>query len=99
VNPVPVKKEEELAASCRDGLIRCGILRTEDRIVTRRTFRISPAYVIYDRYRMGRLDPALRELARMGIRSAGRYGAWYYNSMEDSLAEGRETARILRERP
>jgi len=32
------------------------------------------------------------ELARLGIRSIGRYGGWYYNSMEESLADGRDMA-------
>jgi protoporphyrinogen oxidase len=87
--------EDDLAARCRDGLVRCGILRADDRIVARKTFYISPAYVIYDRFRRDRLPAALAALASLGIHSAGRYGAWYYNSMEDSLAEGKETAAAI----
>jgi protoporphyrinogen oxidase len=90
--------EDDLAERCREGLLRCGILRSDDAIVARRTFYISPAYVVYDRLRKERLPAALEALAALGIRSAGRYGAWYYNSMEDSLAEGREIGLALRGR-
>ncbi len=90
-------KEDDVVARCTEGLIRCGILKPGDPIVARRTFYISPAYVVYDRVRRRRLGPALAALADLGIRSAGRYGAWYYNSMEDSLAEGRDLALALRE--
>ncbi|HZE89042.1 MAG TPA: FAD-dependent oxidoreductase [Verrucomicrobiae bacterium] len=92
LRPGEAWSEEDLVARSRAGLIRCGILREDDRIVTRKVFHIAPAYVVYDRERRARLAPALEALRRVGIHSAGRYGAWYYNSMEDSLAEGRETA-------
>jgi protoporphyrinogen oxidase len=93
--PGEALREEDLVARSRAGLIRSGLLREDDRIVSRRTFHISPAYVVYDRARKSALVPALQKLAALGIRSAGRYGAWYYNSMEDSLAEGRETALAI----
>ena len=31
-------------------------------------------------------------LREVGVRSCGRYGAWVYNSMEDSMIQGREAA-------
>jgi len=86
---------DALTERCRRGLISCGILRAEDDIVARRIFHISPAYVVYDRLRKRRLPEALAALRGLGIHSVGRYGAWYYNSMEDSLASGRETALSL----
>lgn len=84
--------EDDLTEKCRQGLLRCGLLRPEDRIVARRTFYINPAYVIYDRFRRRHLDRTLEALAGRGIHSVGRYGAWYYNSMEDSMAQGRAKA-------
>ncbi len=87
--------EEELSERCREGLIRAGILNERDRILTRATFYINPAYVIYDAHRRAALPGIHETLAAHGIRSAGRYGAWYYNSMEDSLAEGRSLALDL----
>src|SRR5262249_30812853 len=81
--------EADLVARSRDGLIRCGLLPSDDRIVTTRPSHIPPAYAVCARARRERLPAALAALGDLGIRSAGRYGAWYYNSMEDSLAEGR----------
>ena len=96
IRPGERRDEEDLASSCFEGLVRCGILRRDDRIVARRIFRISPAYVVYDRHRREHLGPALGSLAALGIRSVGRYGGWQYSSMEDSLAEGREVAEAIR---
>jgi len=87
--------EESLFEQCREGLLRAGILEPGDRIVTRASFYINPAYVIYDAHRRAALPVIQGALAARGIRSAGRYGAWYYNSMEDSLAEGRALASDL----
>jgi protoporphyrinogen oxidase len=87
--------EDEVTGRARDGLIRAGLLEPSDRIVTRAVFHIDPAYVIHDRHRRDALPRLLAELRAHGIHSAGRYGAWYYNSMEDSLAEGRELAQEI----
>lgn len=92
--------EERLHEQARSGLIRAGILGSADRIVTRATFYINPAYVIYDRHRREVLPRIHAELARQGIHSIGRYGGWYYNSMEDSMADGRTLAlEILSREP
>jgi len=90
--------EENLFEQARAGLERAGILAPSDRVIARVAFYISPAYVVYDRYRREMLPRIHEALERAGIHSAGRYGAWYYNSMEDSLAEGRRLAgRLLEE--
>jgi protoporphyrinogen oxidase len=86
---------EALCAQARAGLLKAGLMRATDRIVTRAIFRIDPAYVVYDRARQASLPGLLEALRAKGIHSAGRYGAWYYNSMEDSLAEGRDLAHHL----
>ena len=85
-------EEERLFEQARAGLIRAGIITASDRIVTKAAFHINPAYVIYDRHRQEALPRIHAELARAGIRSIGRYGGWYYNSMEESLADGRDMA-------
>ena len=87
--------EERLYDAAIEGLRAAGVLTASDRIVCRATFHIDPAYVIYDEHRR-RVLPRIHEaLARCGIRSIGRYGGWYYNSMEDSLADGRALAMEL----
>ncbi len=92
--------EAQLYARAEEGLVRAGILEPNDEILTRAAFHIDPAYVIYDDHRHRRLPDLLEALASKGIHSIGRYGSWYYNSMEDSLADGRALAlRILQEAP
>jgi protoporphyrinogen oxidase len=81
-----------LFEQARQGLIRAGVLSAQDRIVCRQAFHIDPAYVIYDKRRREIVPRALEELAARGIHSIGRYGAWYYNSMEESMADGRALA-------
>ncbi|HET6373999.1 MAG TPA: hypothetical protein VFG76_11885, partial [Candidatus Polarisedimenticolia bacterium] len=98
VRPGEPWDEEALFAQARAGLIQAGILRASDRIVARAAFYINPAYVIYDEHRRDALPRILEELKRRGIHSIGRYGSWYYNSMEDSLSDGRLHAQEILER-
>jgi protoporphyrinogen oxidase len=95
VRPGEPVDEDTLCAQALDGLRRAGLLEERDRVVTRAVFRIDPAYVIHDLHRRNALPRLMAELKAHGIHSAGRYGAWYYNSMEDSLAEGRALAGEL----
>ena len=95
VRPDEPVDEEAISAQALDGLRRAGLLEPGDRVVTRAVFRIDPAYVIHDLHRRATLPRLVSELKAHGIHSAGRYGAWYYNSMEDSLAEGRALAGEL----
>jgi len=88
-------EEEAVAARCWQSLLAAGIVKPEDRIMTRVALRIDPAYVIYDRKRRDLLPKIHTALSAAGIHSIGRYGAWHYNSMEDSLAEGRALAHEL----
>jgi protoporphyrinogen oxidase len=88
-------EEEATAARCWQSLLTAGIVSHQDTILTRVALRIDPAYVIYDRKRQELLPKIHAALAAAGIHSIGRYGAWHYNSMEDSLAEGRALALAL----
>jgi len=57
--------------------------------------KIPCAYVIYDAQRSLVLPAILSALAKNGISSIGRYGAWKYSFMEESVKEGLETAKKL----
>lgn len=92
VRPGAPVDREALSRQAVQGLIDAGILSHKDRILTRAIFMIDPAYVVYDRHRRALVPRLLADLARRGAHSIGRYGAWHYNSMEDSLAEGRDLA-------
>ena len=50
------------------------------------------AYVVFDDAYASSTKTIHDWLARVGVRSCGRYGAWIYNSMEDSMIQGLEAA-------
>ncbi len=89
--------ENEVVESAIADLRRAGILWKGDRIVYRRVSLLDPAYVIYDRFRAGHLPDLLESLNRLGIHSAGRFGAWEYSSMESAMRAGIGLAERLRE--
>ena len=84
-----------LREAALEGLRRCGILRRGDRIVAEQYNRIDCGYVVFDRFRQQNLAGLLAWLKKQGIISAGRYGAWTYCSMEDTILEGRRLAEAL----
>jgi len=78
-----------------EDLRQAGILWRADRIVYRRVSVLDPAYVIYDRFRAENLSRAFGALRGLGIHSAGRFGAWEYNSMEGAMRAGIDVAGKL----
>jgi protoporphyrinogen oxidase len=83
--------EEAFDRSVRD-LQRCGILKPDDRILTRHMLDIEFAYVVFDVHRQTRLQNLLDYLESRDIFAAGRYGRWEYFSMEDSILSGKAAA-------
>lgn len=77
------------------GLIKAGVIKSEKDIVEEVWLKIPCAYVIYDAERRIALPRILSALSARGIRSIGRYGAWKYSFMEESVKEGLETAKEL----
>ena len=53
---------------------------------------IKYAYVIYDQNHSKVVPIILKTLAKNGVHSIGRWGAWNYSSMEDALIMGRDAA-------
>lgn len=73
-------------------LQRMGALHDPDDVEFAQVRDIEYAYVVFDEdYEVAR-GIVLAYLDRVGIRSCGRYGAWVYNSMEDSIIQGMEAA-------
>ena len=56
---------------------------------------IEYAYVVFDEGYASAREALFAHLEGLGIRSCGRYGAWIYNSMEDSILAGMEAAQWL----
>ena len=69
---------------------RSGALSAVEDVLLRRLREIDPAYVVFDEHYESALEVIHPYLERHRIFSRGRYGAWIYNSMEDSLLAGRE---------
>lgn len=77
------------------GLLKGGVIKSERDIVEKLWLKIPCAYVIYDAARTIALPAILSALANNGVSSIGRYGAWKYSFMEESVKEGLETAQRL----
>jgi protoporphyrinogen oxidase len=67
----------------------------DDEIATRKILDISHAYVIYNAWREQHLAKLLATLADDHIYSIGRYGAWKYCSMQETLLDGKQIADTL----
>jgi hypothetical protein len=87
----PPPLEDAFRRATRD-LIDCGILREDDRILTRHVIPIPHAYVVFDRHRQKHLPSMTEYLESQDIFAAGRYGDWDYYSMEDTILSGRRAA-------
>ncbi|OGR56679.1 MAG: hypothetical protein A2X36_17400 [Elusimicrobia bacterium GWA2_69_24] len=85
----------ELERGCLAGLRECGLLRRSDELAARLWIPIECAYVVYDREREPALRTLLPFLAGKGAASIGRWGAWKYSFMEESILDGKRCAENL----
>ena len=83
-------REEVLADMRRLGLLDEGTAVRDEVLL-----RISPAYVVHDRFRLDNLDSIHEWLRERGIHSIGRYGRWEYSGMKTAMLQGFETAKLL----
>jgi len=86
------ERAPDLPAIAR-GLVEIGALASADDILFSRTRDIEYAYVVFDEDHAEASATISAWLERVGLRSCGRYGAWIYNSMEDSMLSGLAAAR------
>jgi protoporphyrinogen oxidase len=86
------EREPELPAIAQ-ALVEIGALASIDDIRFSRTRDIEYAYVVFDEDHGPATATIGGWLERVGVRSCGRYGAWIYNSMEDSMLSGLAAAR------
>ena len=56
---------------------------------------IEVGYVVYDFARTPSVKTIFRHLAGLGVESIGRYGAWKYSFMEETLLDGKRCAERL----
>lgn len=84
-----------LERGCLEGLRSCGILRSSDKLDSRVWIPIECAYVVYDKNRGPALEAILPYLSSVGVSTIGRWGAWKYSFMEETLLDGMRCAREL----
>jgi protoporphyrinogen oxidase len=90
----------ELADRCAEpdlpaiygALARMGALASADDVEFSLQRDIEHAYVVFDDAYGPSRRTIFEWLDRVDVRSCGRYGAWVYNSMEDSILQGMEAA-------
>ena len=59
---------------------------------------MDPAYVHINTETTKEIDELKEKLSNNNVYTIGRYGAWIYNSMEDSMLKAKELAEKLKER-
>ncbi len=80
-------------------LRRCGLLREDDRLLSRRAMLVPYANVIFDLDRAAALKTVHGYLDDLGIAYCGRYGDWGYLWTDESFRSGELAAeRALRSR-
>lgn len=84
--------ESEVLESLKEFLKETGSIDRDEQIIFAE-FRHHPwGYVIFDENCASSRDMILNWYNSVGVKSIGRYGAWTYNSMEDAILEGMDTA-------
>ena len=72
-----------------------GIISSDMKLVDYSTIVMDPAYVHINSDTVKKIDKVKEKLGKEGIYTIGRYGAWIYNSMEDSMVSAKELAEKL----
>ena len=73
-------------------LLRCGLLRDEDQILSRKAMFLRYANVIFDLDRAQALKTVHGYLDEIGIAYCGRYGDWGYMWTDESFISGEKAA-------
>ena len=83
---------ERVTREALQGLVAIGAIGALEDVAFAALREIAPAYVVFDEGYEAALATIQDYLRAHRIWSCGRYGAWIYNAMEDSLLAGREAA-------
>jgi protoporphyrinogen oxidase len=89
--PLDRRPEDCIDMVIRD-LRKCGLLREEDRILSRSAFLVPYANVIFDLERTEAVKIVHGYLDDVGIAYCGRYGDWGYMWTDESFISGERAA-------
>ena len=78
-----------------ENLNKLGIINNDIELESYSTIVMDPAYVHINADTNKLLDEVKKQLKEKNIYTIGRYGAWIYNSMEDSMLKAKELAEKL----
>lgn len=78
-----------------NNLMKSGIINNKMKLVDYETIVMDPAYVHIETELTSRIDKLKMELEEKKVFTIGRYGAWIYNSMEDSMVKAKELAEKI----
>ncbi len=81
-----------------DNLLKLNIIDENTKLEEYVSIIMDPAYVHINTETTKEIDELKEKLSNNNIYSIGRYGAWIYNSMEDSMLKAKELAEKLKER-
>ena len=81
-----------------DNLLKLNIIDENTKLEEYVSIIMDPAYVHINTKTTKEIDELKEKLSNNNIYSIGRYGAWIYNSMEDSMIKAKELAEKLQER-
>ena len=75
-----------------DNLKDSGIITDDMKLIDYEPIIMDPAYVHVSTETTKKIDELKKDLSNKNVYSIGRYGAWIYNSMEDSMLKAKELA-------
>lgn len=75
-------------------LVKVGVMRPEDRVVTRHVRDVPFGYCIFDDSRKAALPVIRRWLTSVDIIPSGRYGLWTYFWSDEAMLSGRKSADL-----
>ena len=81
-----------------ENLKKQGIINEEMKLVDYESIIMSPAYVHINTETTKKIDALKEEFKKKDVYTIGRYGAWIYNCMEDSMLVAKALAEELNEK-
>jgi protoporphyrinogen oxidase len=89
------KQPDDYIRPVLDDLLRCGLVRESDRVITAESGLIRYANIIYDLDRAGALAVVQNYLAGIEVHCCGRYGEWGYHWTDESFKSGEAAAQSI----
>lgn len=93
--PLPVNGQK-LIDRCVSDLIKVGLLRPDDQIITSNLVDMPYAYVVYDHARAQNVETVKAWLAQYDIILSGRYSEWEYYNSDHAFLAGKKAAETVK---